>query len=217
MAEAIFLSAGVPDAKRAPQYAETADPVAIATAVSALLYVTLGRRPLVFGGQPAIIPMVWTVAQDMGVEYGGWVRLYQSRYFEDDFPEETAKFQNVVFTEKALSRAESLHDMRQRMFEETPFASAVFVGGMDGIVDEFRLLRLMQPHAKPVPLYSTGGAVTELAREGAPLDPELTTNLDYVGLLHRQLGVSPKEARFRRPADQPRDPGARLWRDPLRQ
>jgi hypothetical protein len=85
MAESIFLSAGVPDPKRGPEYAASADTVAIASAVSALVYVTLGRRVLVWGGQPAITPMIWIVAQDIGVDYGRWVHLYQSRYFKDEF------------------------------------------------------------------------------------------------------------------------------------
>jgi hypothetical protein len=37
MAEAIFLSAGVPDPKRGAEYAQTADTVAIQAAVSARL------------------------------------------------------------------------------------------------------------------------------------------------------------------------------------
>ena len=47
MTDAIFLSAGVPDPKRAQQYAKTADTIAITAAVSALVHVTLGRRLLV--------------------------------------------------------------------------------------------------------------------------------------------------------------------------
>ena len=63
MTDAIFLSAGVPDPRRGPEYAKTADTVAIAAAVSALVHVTLGRRLLVWGGQPAITPMIWFVAE----------------------------------------------------------------------------------------------------------------------------------------------------------
>ena len=84
MVDAIFLSASVPDPKRGPEYAETADAVAITSAVSALVNVTLGRRLLVWGGHPAITPMIWVVAEAIGVDYGRWVRLYQSRYFEDE-------------------------------------------------------------------------------------------------------------------------------------
>ena len=61
MADAIFLSAGVPDPKRGPEYAATADTVAICAAVSALVHVALGRRLLVWGGQPAITPMIWVI------------------------------------------------------------------------------------------------------------------------------------------------------------
>ncbi|HEX8443527.1 MAG TPA: hypothetical protein VF631_07755, partial [Allosphingosinicella sp.] len=123
MGEAIFLSASAPDPKRAPQYAATADIVAITAAVSALVYVILGRRPLIWGGHPAITPMVWVVAQDVDVDYGRWVRLYQSEYFEDKFPDDNARFQNVTFTPSVEGDREgSLKLMRQRMFSEHRFA-----------------------------------------------------------------------------------------------
>ena len=78
MSDAIFLSASVPDPRRGPEYAQTADTVAITAAVSALVHVLLGRRLLVWGGHPAITPMVWGVAQGLGLDYGQWVKLYQS-------------------------------------------------------------------------------------------------------------------------------------------
>src|SRR4051794_9555611 len=115
MAEAIFLSAGAPDPKRGPQYAATADTVAITAAVSALVHVTLGRRLLVWGGHPAITPMIWVVAQDVGVDYGRWVQLYQSRHFRDEFPEDNEQFQNVTYTDDVeLDREKSLLAMRER-------------------------------------------------------------------------------------------------------
>lgn len=86
MPEAIFLSASVPDGRRAPDFAATADTVAITAAVSALVHVVLGRRLLIWGGHPAITPMIWTVAENFGVDYGRWVQLYQSLYFKDEFP-----------------------------------------------------------------------------------------------------------------------------------
>ena len=96
MNDAIFLSAGVPDPKRDPQYAKTADTVAITAAVAALVHVTLGRRLLVWGGQPAITPMIWVVAEGLGTDYGSWVKLYQSKHFEDEYPEDNQRFQNVT-------------------------------------------------------------------------------------------------------------------------
>src|SRR3954471_14302168 len=99
MDDAIFLSAGIPDPLRGPQYAITAEPVAICAAVSALVHVTLGRRPLVWGGHPAITPMVWAVAENLGINYGKWVKLYQTRFFEDEFPEDNQRFENVTYTD----------------------------------------------------------------------------------------------------------------------
>ena len=213
MTEAIFLSAGVPDPKREPEYAATADSVAIGAAVSALLHVTLGRRLLVWGGQPAITPMIWVVAQDIGIDYGRWVRLYQSRYFEDEFPEDNERFQNVTFTDNVeRDREKSLLLMRERMFSEHVFKAAVFIGGMGGIVDEYELFRRLQPDAAVVPVVSTGGATLEVASGVGALPNELADELDYVALFHRQLGISVKEERFRRPEDQPVDVNERLWR-----
>jgi hypothetical protein len=214
MTEAIFLSAGVPDAKRDPQYAATADTVAITAAVSALVHVTLGRRMLVWGGQPAITPMIWVVAQDIGVDYGRWVRLYQSRHFEDEFPEDNERFQNVTFTEDIeRNREKSLRLMRERMFSEHAFKAAVFIGGMGGIVQEYELFRQLQPKATIVPVVSTGGAVLEVA-DMVPFSPDLASERDYVALFHRNLGISVREERYRDPDAQPIAIEERFWRPP---
>ena len=124
MSDAIFLSAGVPDPMRGPEYAKTADTVAITAAVAALVHVTLGRRLLVWGGQPAITPMIWVVAEALGLDYSGWVKLYQSRHFEDEFPEDNERFRNVTYTEDVEGdREKSLLAMRERMLKENTFRS----------------------------------------------------------------------------------------------
>jgi len=70
--------------------------------------------------------MVWAFAESMGVDYGQWVLLHQSLRFEDEFPDETALFQNVVFTERVGDEvAPSLARMRERMIAESSFESAV--------------------------------------------------------------------------------------------
>jgi hypothetical protein len=191
MSAAIFLSASVPDPRRGPEYAATADTVAITAAVSALTYVVLGRRPLVWGGHPAITPMIALVAQELGVEYSRWVRLYQSRYFEDEFPEDNKQFQNVTYVDAVASdREKSLRAMRELMFSDNVFSAGVFVGGMGGIVDEYELFRRLQPDAFVVPVVSTGGAVLEIAERLGEVSPELRDELDYVALFHRHLGIS---------------------------
>ena len=153
MTDAIFLSAGVPDPKRGPQYAKTADTVAITAAVAALVHVTIGRRLLVWGGQPAITPMIWVVVDALGVDYGSWVRLYQSKHFQDEYPDDNQRFQNVTYTDEVESdRDKSLRLMRERMFSDFNFTAAVFIGGMGGIVQEFDLLQQLQPKALMLPL-----------------------------------------------------------------
>ena len=213
MADAIFLSAGVPDPKRGPEYAATADSVAIGAAVSALVHVTLGRRLMVWGGHPAITPMVCVVAQDVGVDYGRWVRLYQSRHFKDEFPEDNERFQNVTFTDDVDGdREKSLLLMRERMFSEHAFKAAVFIGGMGGIVQEYELFRRLQPEAAVLPISSTGGATLEVASRAGPLPSDLADDLDYVSLFHRHLAISVREERFPNPEDQPSALEERFWR-----
>ncbi|MBB3999084.1 SLOG domain-containing protein [Aureimonas pseudogalii] len=213
MEDVIFLSASVPDQKRAPRHASTADSVAICSAVSALVHVTLGRRVLVWGGHPAITPMVWVVAQDVGVDYGRWVRLYQSRHFADQFPEDNQRFRNVTYTDEvAGDRDRSLAAMRERMFSEHSFKAAVFIGGMGGIVEEYEMFRRLQPKAAVVPVVSTGGATLDVAERAGDLPVELSRERDYVALFHRQLGISVREERFSTPDVQPADPELRYWR-----
>lgn len=207
---AVFLSAGVPDPS-AKHFMGPGDTAAISAAVSALLYVTLGRRRLVWGGHPSITPMVWAYAESMSVDYGSWVRLYQSEIFEDEFPEETALFENVVVTPRDRDVATSLSVMRRRMLDETEYGAAVFIGGMRGIIDEFELFSEREPEAVIIPIMSTGGAAEVLGLDLAA-DPSFATQLDYVALLHAALDIDVNERRFQTPADQPKEVAARIAR-----
>lgn len=212
MCEAIFLSAGVPDPRRGAQFAATADSVAITSAVSAIVSVTLGRRLLVWGGHPAITPMIWVVAHDIGIDYGSWVRLYQSRYFQDEFPQDNDKFHNVIYVNSVENdREKSLLKMRERMFMENRFKAAVFIGGMGGVIDEFRLFKRLQTDGRIVPIASTGGAALQVASEVGLDRDDLANDLDYIALLHRQLDISPRERRYRSLAEQPQSIAERFW------
>ncbi|MBY3537582.1 hypothetical protein HFN68_32580 [Rhizobium laguerreae] len=213
MAEAIFLSAGVPDPRRGPEFAATADTVAINAAVSALAYVALGRRRLIWGGHPAITPMILVMSEGMGVDYAEWVTLYQSEFFQDEFPEDNERFRNVVLTEKLEhGRDASLQLMRERMFKENDFAAAVFIGGMGGIVAEYEMFSKLQPSAKVLPVTSTGGAALDVAAKLSNLPPDFQDQRDYVALFHEHLNISVKEERFRVPDDQPVVVEERFWR-----
>ncbi len=196
--DAVFLSASVPDPIKEPEYAATAHVPAISAAVSALVFVVLGRRHLIWGGHPAITPMIALAAEQLGVSYSRSVTVYQSRYFEDELPEANAQFPNVILTASVnKDRKESLALMRDEMLRKNQYLAGVFIGGMTGIIDEFRLFREWQPNATTVPVFSTGGAVLELAQETEDPDNELRSNFDYVDLFHKKLDIRIDEPRER--------------------
>lgn len=213
---AIFLSASVPGGDGETCYAKTADTVAIATAVGALIHVVLGRRRLVWGGHPAITPMVYAVAEGLGVDYSQWVTLYQSKFFEDQYPEDNENFQNVVYTRNEHDLGASLSFMRRQMFGENQFDAGVFIGGKDGLLKEFQLFQKLQPRAQLIPILSTGGATLEVGAAIPNASPDLAQDLDYVSLLHRHLGIPVGERRYNCPADQPARLEDRLIRPQLR-
>jgi hypothetical protein len=101
--------------------------------------------------------------------------------------------------------------MREQMFKENQFDAAVFIGGMQGIVDEFHLFTSLQPNAASIPIFSTGGAVERLASSyGSPKD-DLMNDLDYVRLFHKRLGIDVREQRYQSPDKQPAEVSDRLW------
>ena len=227
MTEAVFLSASVPVsdprdeaefglsiARSRERWAKTADVVAISSAVAALVHVVLGRRLLVWGGHPAITPMIWEIAQSIDVDYGAWVHLYQSLWFEEEFPEDNERFRNVTYTPKLQTRQLSLTRMRSQMFTENIFETAVFIGGMDGVVEEIGAFERTIEDGRTVPIISAGGASQEIGEERFGKDTDLSLDFDYVRLFHRRLGVPVSERRFRSPTEQPVRGDDRRWRPP---
>lgn len=193
---AIFLSASVPMLGRAP-FDQDVEPQMIQAAVSALATVVLGRRPLVWGGHPAITPMLWASAQDLGIEYASSVRLFQSKLWQDqDFPEENKHFGNVKYIDAVDNdRDKSLRAMRLAMLKSEPFEAAVFIGGMEGIYEEHELFTSLYPAAKCLPVAVTGGAARTLA---AKLHYSLPSNigpLSFIKLFHREFAISPRQLR----------------------
>ena len=187
MQNAVFLSASVPD-PYSKNFIRDADTVAVASAVRALIFVILGRKPLVWGGHPSITPMIWSVAEQLKTSYTDWVKLYQSTFFEDIFPEHNNKFENVEFVDQVGGeRDSSLYQMRTRMFHDNSFSTSIFIGGMKGVVDEAKLLSELSPETKLIPILSTGGATQEVlqySKVNKELRVRLETDVDYVLLFH---------------------------------
>jgi len=192
---AVFLSASVPVIGRGNFY-ETADPFLIQSAVREFVTVVLGRRLLVWGGHPAITPMVWAVCEDLGVSYAETVVLYQSKYFADVFPEENKRFGNVEYIDAVPEdREASLLRMRRKMLSRDDLAEAVFIGGMEGIFEEYTLFTELHPNAKILTVPAPGGAARQLAEHlGVKGETDLQ-NVDFAKLFHVELNVAPNEPR----------------------
>ncbi len=191
---AIFLSASVPLVGRGT-YHETANPFLIQCAVRELFMAVIRRYRVVWGGHPAITPIVWSICEDLSVDYSSSVILYQSRYFQDRYPEENDHFKNVIFTEAVPGdRDASLTKMRKTMLSAEPFFGAVFIGGMEGVEVEHSLFRELHPDAKVVPVPSPGGAALNLANEFYPSSAADIADVDFAGLFHRHFGTSAPSA-----------------------
>lgn len=166
----IFLSASIPLADRHPQYLETADIIAIRDSVIALTTTVLPHCRLIWGGHPSITPLINYVIQKLNLNVQDHVILYQSLWFEDKFIEDINEFENVVFTEKKENIPSSINLMREQMLGNYDFSAAVFIGGMEGIIDEYNMFKAKHPEAVILPIASTGAATKVLFDEY--LNPE---------------------------------------------
>lgn len=187
----VFLSASIPDPKRDPRFFETADVVAIADAVHALCTVVLPENRLVFGGHPAITPIVQRVASVL--QRARSVEIFQSEFFVGRFPAETRSFDNIVITPPGRDRDESLAIMRAAMLQRSPGAG-VFIGGMEGVIQEWNLLRARFTSAGAWPVATTGAAARiifetpEFERDHR-FDDVLRTDMIYARLFGRLLAA----------------------------
>ena len=154
----IFLSASIPLPERDAKYFETADIVAIRDAIIALTTVVLPKHKLVWGGHPSITPLINYVMEKLGLNIQEHVKLYQSLWFKDKFLEDNNKFENIVFTESLEDISSSIQLMRERMIFENEYSAAVFIGGMNGIEDEYRMFNERHQNAILLPIASTGAA-----------------------------------------------------------
>lgn len=185
--KSIFLSASVPIAGRG-HYHETASPFLIQCAVRELVISVIRTHRIVWGGHPSITPMIWSICEDLDMDYSKSVVLYQSRFFSDHFPEENARFGNVVFTDSVdEDREKSLAHMRQRMLTSENIVGAVLVGGMDGVETELTLFQKLHPNAFVVPVAAPGGAARDIAIRMAGEQQMDVFDVDFSRLFHRTL------------------------------
>lgn len=191
MAEkAVFLSASIPEAPLGKEL--HIDPFLVREAVCAVVEAVLGRYRLIWGGQPGITPSIWEAAKRYGVSYKDTVTLYQSSYFKGRYPAENTKFDNVVYTKaKFGDREASLAQMRREMISRHNYLGAVFIGGKQGVAEEFQLFRELHPHAKLLLFPAAGGITHQLFHQVDGLPKELLLAVDFSFWAYRHLGIDP--------------------------
>lgn len=186
----IFLSASVPLEEQDPQFFDTADVIAIRDAVIALASTVLANKEyhLIWGGHPSITPLITLVLERYGLKMSDKVTLYQSMEFEEFFPPENEDIGIRVMINKKEDREASLLLMRQKMIGENEYAAAVFIGGMEGVLDEYAMFKEYHKDAPCFPIASTGAAAKMLFDEICEeVDERLATELSYTSLFKELL------------------------------
>lgn len=186
----IFLSASIPLPDHDAQYHETADVIAIRDSIRALVSVVVPTGQIVFGGHPAITPLIRMIVRGMTPEVNQHIILYQSAFYRRDFPPETADFERIRIIEAVdIDEAASLTRMREAMIGGHDFDAGVFIGGMDGVEREYEMFARVHPDKPAYPIASTGAAARILFDGYARGQVELLTDLRYLSLFRRLLHI----------------------------
>lgn len=197
--KSIFLSASIPLPDRDAKYYETADVMAIRDAVLALVEVCLDKGiMIIWGGHPAITPLVYQaiqqhVAEGDAFDYHdldkkliqSYVKIYQSDFYSDRFPEDNQHFNNVDIIEAGADEKSSLAKMRSAMLDDKDFIAGIFIGGMEGVMDEYKMFKEEYPSVPCYPIASTGAAskiIYETESNRQHLSKDLLDNYAYKAL-----------------------------------
>lgn len=200
-APAVFLSASIPsqrDLRGGRPYAHEVRQRRVKSAVTWLCRSLFEARvQVVFGGHPAITPLLLAVAREFEHNPADppAVFIFQSNWFEPVIPKETYELADwsrgqLVWTEEGADRQSSLTLMRRCMVSASGLNAGIFVGGMEGILEEAELFR-EHVRGPGYALASTGGATevlyqTEPSRWRGHLDASLvTSSLSYPDVARR--------------------------------
>lgn len=190
-----FLSASIPDPKRDAKYFDTSDLVAIRDSVRALAAIVIPKSHLVWGGHPAITPLIRYALGNIDSFAQEHVTLYQSLFFDQAFPEVNKKIENIIKVQGGENKEESLRILRNTMFNDykQQFTAGIFIGGMEGVETEFRQFREFNPEALLVPVASTGAAAKlifdSLFEANYHLDLRLLNDYAYIDLFKSILKI----------------------------
>ena len=161
----LLISASFPSGERGERF-QPYDAAAVADAVAAVVRVTFAMDgSVVFGGHPTITPLVLMIGSEFGLKQR--VDIFQSKWFEDKITPETwmlidSGLGRLHWTRRCETLGESLALMRKEMMQSMRPSATVFVGGMEGIKDEYELCAELLPHVPKIPIAGPGGAAARL-------------------------------------------------------
>lgn len=183
----VFLSASVPNVGDGNY-----DYLRIHDIVVTLTYEIIKRGgTLVFGGHPTITPIIQNVMEIMSFDRQSEVypdiRLYQSKYFKEEYPLEVKLFPEKLLQETEIrgeniesgenSKQASLKYMRTRMIidDGIKFTSAVFLGGKyeitpkdSGVWEEYEMFKMHHKNARCLFFENTGIVPKSLKNKEKP-------------------------------------------------
>lgn len=185
---AIFLSASIPETGQG-DYHQSADPALIERAVRALVAAVPPGWRIVWGGHPGLTSLLWNSFQELHKDPDGVAMLYESEFFEDEFPPESAYFSDRTLVEAVPGdRNASLLRLRREMLARKDLTAAVFIGGMEGVEIEHALLRRYRPRARVLLVPASGGAALRLAEWTERYETSEAHELDFAQLFQDGLG-----------------------------
>lgn len=184
----IFLSASIPYQERDRKFYDTADIVAIRDSVRALATIVIPNAHLIWGGHPAITPLIRFVMERLNTNLKEHITLYQSNFFKNKFPDDNFHFENIKLTEALDNRDSSLKKMRDEMITQNEYKIGIFIGGMEGVLEEYELFKSSNPDALILPVASTGAAAKMIydSIENKP-NERLTNDYAYMALFSELL------------------------------
>jgi hypothetical protein len=154
----IFLSASIPYPNRNRKFYDTADIIAIRDSVRALATIVIPFTKLIWGGHPSITPLIRFVMEKMNTNLKEHITLYQSNFFKDSFPEDNFFFEDIKLVPENSDRESSLIDLRNAMITTNDYKVGIFIGGMEGVIEEYKFFKEVHPEALFLPVASTGVA-----------------------------------------------------------
>jgi hypothetical protein len=165
-APGVFLSASIPSGERAAQFLPS-DSARITGVVTTMARAILRENwRLVFGGHPTITPLILLIAGQE--DRHGQVEVFQSEWFAEQITDETRQLERlglgrIVWTRRRDTLPESLDEMRRQALSASGLIGAGFIGGMEGIVEEFQLAGSLFPGRTRFRIGGPGGAARYLS------------------------------------------------------